>query len=102
MSDSNTRPLAQKYRKKPIVIEAMQIVNGGGVDNRDDVLRWMGTDLASNSLAPAYSALGGGIVMLTLEGEMDADPGDWIIKSVKGEFRPCKPDIFEATYEVAE
>jgi len=38
-------------------------------------------------------------VIVTLEGEMRADLGDWIIKGVKGEFYPCKPDIFEATYE---
>ena len=41
------------------------------------------------------------VVITTLEGEMTASPGDWIIKGVKGEFYPCKPDIFEATYEPA-
>ena len=41
----------------------------------------------------------GGIVIHTLEGDMRADPEDWIIKGVKGEFYPCKPDIFEATYD---
>jgi hypothetical protein len=40
--------------------------------------------------------------ILTLEGTMDANPGDWIIKGVKGEFYPCKPDIFEQTYEKVE
>lgn len=40
-----------------------------------------------------------GLVIHTLEGDMLADYGDWIIKGVKGEFYPCKPDIFEATYE---
>jgi hypothetical protein len=39
------------------------------------------------------------VVIATLEGDMTASPGDWIIKGVKGEFYPCKPDIFEATYE---
>ena len=39
------------------------------------------------------------IAIDTLEGEMHADPGDWIIRGVQGEFYPCKPDIFEATYE---
>jgi hypothetical protein len=42
------------------------------------------------------------IAIQTLEGEMAAQPGDYIIKGVQGEFYPCKPDIFEATYEAAE
>jgi hypothetical protein len=41
------------------------------------------------------------VLIQTLEGEMRADPGDWIITGVKGETYPCKPDIFEATYETA-
>lgn len=41
----------------------------------------------------------GGLKIFTLEGPLMATPGDWIIKGVKGEFYPCKPDIFEATYE---
>ena len=43
----------------------------------------------------------GGITIKTLEGSMRGDVGDWIIKGVKGEFYPCKPDIFEATYDPA-
>lgn len=43
-----------------------------------------------------------GMVIVTLEGAMTASPGDWIILGVKGEVYPCKPDIFEATYEPAE
>lgn len=43
-----------------------------------------------------------GIYIATLEGEMRADPGDWIIKGVHGEFYPCKPNIFDATYEAAD
>ncbi|MEN6401641.1 MAG: hypothetical protein ABFD94_06825 [Armatimonadia bacterium] len=39
------------------------------------------------------------VYILTLEGPMRADPGDWIIRGVKGEFYPCKPDVFVATYE---
>jgi hypothetical protein len=42
-----------------------------------------------------------GIIIRTLEGGMTASPGDWIIRGVQGEFYPCKPDIFEATYEPA-
>lgn len=43
-----------------------------------------------------------GLVIRTLEGEMRADPGDWIIRGVQGEFYPCKPDIFAETYEAVE
>jgi hypothetical protein len=44
----------------------------------------------------------GQFLIQTLEGDMHANPGDWIIKGVKGEFYPCKPDIFAATYEAVE
>ncbi len=49
-----------------------------------------------------YNVQSGRMYIRTLEGEMEALPGDWIIMGVKGEFYPCKPDIFEATYEPAE
>lgn len=76
------------YRKKPITIEAVQWTG----NNYEDVLEFgfpecvMG-DHMQNSLA-----------IDTLEGTMRADVGDWIIKGVRGEYYPCKPDIFEATY----
>ena len=82
-----------KFRKKPIVIEAKQLTKS----NYMSVKRRINGDDSSN---PAY--LGSGNISIgihTLEGEMRADIGDWIIKGVKGEFYPCKPDIFEATYE---
>jgi len=82
-----------KYRKKPIVIEA---------------LLWDGTQRARDELKEfcglkSYEFSGfGEFLIKTLEGTMRADIGDWIIKGVKGEFYPCKPDIFEATYEKVE
>jgi hypothetical protein len=79
-----------KYRKKPVVIEAV---------------RWDGemeTMHALNDLGfVGGGALPGPLDIRTLEGTMRAEIGDWIIKGVKGEFYPCKPDIFEATYEAA-
>jgi hypothetical protein len=75
-----------KFRKKPVVIEATQWFKDG---DHYAVIH------ASLSGMPVY-------VIDTLEGEMLVSPGDWIIKGVKGEHYPCKPDIFEATYEVAE
>jgi hypothetical protein len=85
-----------KYRKKPVVIEAFQlgeswpdwfhdrhVLNEVTTHNEDD--RWRG--------GPDYA------LIHTLEGVMRAEKGDWIIKGVKGEIYPCKPNIFEATYE---
>lgn len=77
------------YRKRPIVIEAV---------------RWDGENVEavrSLGLSP-FSRTGPNLRIVeinTLEGLMRAEPGDWIIKGVKGEFYPCKPDIFETTYE---
>lgn len=76
-----------KFRKKPVEIEAVQFTG----DNHDDVLAWMG--------ARAAFTHGQEFFIETLEGDMRAAPGDWIIRGVQGEFYPCKPDIFEATYE---
>ena len=80
-----------KYRKKPVVIEAQQI----GLFNQEEVAAWCGGSVKGMRLAPDQRC----IYIQTLEGEMRGDVGDWIIKGVKGEFYPCKPDIFEATYE---
>jgi hypothetical protein len=81
-----------KFRKKPVVIEAVQ-----------NTAALLPAELHAflGSFDGAHVE-GQSILIATLEGEMRADPGDWIIKGVKGEFYPCKPDIFEATYEPAE
>jgi hypothetical protein len=79
-----------KYRKKPVVIEAMRFEG----DNMAEVSAFMGE-------TPPHEELGGVYIIRTLEGDMAAGPGDWIIKGVKGEFYPCKSDIFDATYEPA-
>ena len=79
-----------KYRKKPLVIEAVQYKRG----------------MKHKALSPAYDYMSGktsiGVGIDTPEGFMLINEGDWIIKGVKGEFYPCKPDIFEATYEKVE
>lgn len=79
-----------KFRKKPVVIDAMQAVPSVTVD---DLKAFAGMD------EPPFFYQNGHIHIRTLEGTMRAEWGDWIIKGVKGEFYPCKPDIFEATYE---
>lgn len=85
-----------KYRTKPVVKEAIQW-NG---DNISDVMMFM------YPLKPVYmerfSNADDLVGIETLEGLMVASKGDWIIRGVKGEVYPCKPDIFEATYELVE
>lgn len=83
-----------KFKKKPVVIEAMQFDG----KNALDVMKWAVTGLPAAANMPVREAPGC-LQIITLEGEMIASPGDWIIKGVKGEFYPCKPDIFDATYE---
>jgi len=75
------------FRKKPVVIEAIQF-NG----NFDEIEKFVGGDAEFR---------GSELIVATLEGPLHASPLDWIIKGVKGEFYPCKPDIFTATYEPA-
>ena len=83
-----------KYRKKPVVIEAVQF---------DDTKQGHKIILAFCPQGRFRHGVGRDFFEIpTLEGPMSARPRDWIIKGVKGEFYPCKPDIFEATYEPAE
>jgi hypothetical protein len=82
-----------KFRKKPIEIEA---VRWDGLDASFlEIVRMAGINQAD------LTRLGDDLYIDTLEGEMHASAGDWIIKGVKGELYPCKPDIFDATYEPA-
>jgi hypothetical protein len=74
------------FRKKPVVIEAVQFTG-----YTDELVAFiMGID---------YSCEANDLIIHTLEGNMRAIIGDWIIKGISGEFYPCKPDIFEKTYE---
>lgn len=82
-----------KYRKKPIVIEAIIWDN-----NFDEIFDFVNAD---NDLG-VVGVQGNVLQIRTLEGIMDAQIGDYIIKGVKGEFYPCKPYIFELTYEAVE
>lgn len=94
-----------KFRKKPVVIEAFQMTKERCADLADwpDWLleAWMLDRGTPGSLYPTKAGMGDGTVSIgTLEGQLLVSFGDWIIKGVKGELYPCKPDIFEATYEV--
>jgi hypothetical protein len=83
-----------KYRKKPIVIDAWK---WGGVWNAEMKALVLISDYKIVPVKDGNRVAW--ISISTLEGDMRADPGDWIIRGIKGEFYPCKPDIFEATYE---
>lgn len=82
------------YRKKPVVVEAMQFE---GLPFSDEFLAFLfrcaeGYDVAADAR----------LIVMTLHGEVYADPGDWVIRGPSGDYYPCKPDIFAATYELVE
>lgn len=99
----------RSFRKKPVVIQAMQW--NGGPDTASPVIDWILTGDRGASWTEAhegfepedgedgYPAEPECIRINTLEGTMRALPGDWIIRGVQGEFYPCKPDIFQVTYD---
>ncbi|WP_164683492.1 hypothetical protein [Streptococcus hyointestinalis] len=76
-----------KYKKKPVEIEAIRFTGS----NYEEIREFIGKNTLCSDLS---------IVIPTLEGDMVAQKGDYIIKGVQGEFYPCKPDIFEETYEI--
>jgi hypothetical protein len=81
-----------KFRKKPIVIEAIQFTGS----NCFECMHFMNR---SSDIWEAELQETDNPTINTLEGDFRTSPGDWIIKGIKGEFYPCKPGIFEATYE---
>lgn len=84
-----------KFIKKAVTIEAMQC---SGHDESLDAMKWCDGGI------PPFPRSGNSPLFFihTLEGDMEVMPNDWVIKGVKGEFYPCKPDIFEMTYERIE
>ena len=81
-----------QYRKKPVIIDAVQYLNTK--EGLAKVLRFVNL--------PIVGVFPDHLTIKTLEGTMRAEPYDWIIRGVKGEYYPCKPDIFEATYEAVD
>jgi hypothetical protein len=94
-----------KFRKKPVEVEAQQW--DGTAKGATPIIDWiLASDASASYLCsnPDRCAENGGdtphtIAIRTLEGTMQATVGDWVIRGVQGEFYPCKPDIFAATYE---
>ena len=93
-----SKPL--KYRKKPVVIEAMRFYADELV--MVEVARWCGGRIGSEAKASDHTDVAYWIDIPTLEGVMKASPGDYIIKGVQGEFYPIKESIFRETYERVE
>ncbi len=95
-----------KYKKKPVVIDAVQWT---GENHREmfDFLTENAFDKESMQVSGEHfyidhNKVEGGLIIKTLEGEHLASIGDFIIRGVKGEYYPCKPDVFEQTYEKVE
>jgi hypothetical protein len=88
-----------RYRKKPVVIDAFQYTEG--YDAWIALIAWLHQWFPLDDDIPLMMTTGGALTISTLEGDMRADLGDWIIRGIKGEIYPCKPDIFDATYEPA-
>ncbi|HEX4775069.1 MAG TPA: hypothetical protein VH234_06150 [Candidatus Saccharimonadales bacterium] len=82
--------MIKQYRKKPVVIQAM--LWDGDESTAEELKKWIGAGMMLDLDDPTFS-------IPTLEGNMNASRGDYVIKGVAGEFYPCKPDIFASTYE---
>ena len=85
----------KKYRKKPVVIEAIQLK----WENWSEICDFVGVPKNGHGFNDYTGEAKIRMIIKTLEGELTASEGDYIIKGIKGEFYPCKPDIFEQTYE---
>lgn len=86
-----------KYKKKPVVVEAFQFTDDE-IETLIGLQEFMRRDIRLSYKNPENPIL----KIETLEGTIDASIGDYIIKGISGEFYPCKPDIFKATYERVE
>ena len=85
---------AQQFRKKPVIVEAVRYTGS----NCAEVASFTGTDWPDPCECDGTDQW----LIETLEGTMAAQPGDWIIRGTEGEFYPCKPDAFAATFEPVE
>ena len=80
----------KQYFKKPVAIEAIQLTD----DNHSQIIQWL-----SSYNVESYTLNSSEFYVKTLEGDMKANIGDYIIKGVKNEFYPCREDIFKMTYD---
>jgi hypothetical protein len=89
-----------KFRKKPVAIEAFQMTQERMYRN-DEWPEWLHRAWNGNGEPGSLGRSIGGMSIMTLEGPLNVSADDWIIQGVQGEIYPCKPAIFEATYEPA-
>jgi hypothetical protein len=94
-----TMQSAGKFRKKPVVIEAMPY--DGTVGAGGEIVDWVKRSDPPGTIGVVLTDISA-LYIETLEGRRRVAPGDWVIRGVQGEFYPCKSDIFAATYEPAE
>ena len=87
-----------RFRKKPVEIEAREFVP----EQAEAIAYWCSGRIREEEKASDPSDVAIFLDIPTLEGTMTANRGDWVIRGVKGEFYPCKPDIFDQTYEPVE
>lgn len=85
-----------QYKKKPVIVNAYQFSD---LESGAAILEWVAINGGHASLSCGDDAK---LVIHTLEGSMEASLGDWVIRGVAGEFYPCKPAIFDATYDEVE
>ena len=86
----NMNVITKQYTKKPVAIEAIQLTD----KNHPEIIQWL-----SSYNVESYILNSSEFYVKTLEGDMKANIGDYIIKGVKNEFYPCREDIFKMTYE---
>lgn len=86
--------MIKKYRKKPLVVQAIQFLNGDGPNTIRDCIAFTQNKAKVEEIEDDCF-----LIIPTLEGEHMAVDGDYIIRGIKGEFYPCKPSIFESSYE---
>lgn len=87
--------MIKKYYKKPVILEAIQWTG----DNTDEVLKFGQGKIKYQIVEHQGKVLSENLYIETLEGKLKVNKGDYIIKGIKGEFYPCKPDVFEKIYE---
>ena len=88
----NMSVIIKQYIKKPVIIEAVQLTD----KNHSEIIQWL-----SSYDVEAYTLNSSELYVKTLEGDMKANIGDYIIKGIKNEFYPCREDIFKMTYELS-
>ena len=86
----NMSVIIKQYIKKPVIIEAVQLTD----KNHSEIIQWL-----SSYDVEAYTLNSSELYVKTLEGDMKANIGDYIIKGIKNEFYPCREDIFKMTYD---